>query len=61
MFGKDTFQLPLKETNIHCLDVNKKIGFIKMEELRKAVGIPMYMSVVTSGSTGRRRWGLLQS
>jgi hypothetical protein len=61
MFGKDTFQLLLKETNIHRLDVNKKIEFIKMEELRKVVGITMYVSVVTSGFTGRRPWGLLQS
>jgi hypothetical protein len=30
IFGKDTFQLLLEETNIHCLDVNKNIGFIKM-------------------------------
>jgi hypothetical protein len=47
MFGKDTFNLLLEETNIHRLDVNKKIGYIRMEELRKTIGILMYMSVVS--------------
>jgi hypothetical protein len=41
MFDKGTFQL-LLEMNIHHLDVNKKIRYVKIEELRKAIGILMY-------------------
>jgi hypothetical protein len=52
MFNKDTFQLLLEEMNIHHLDVNKKIGYVKIEELRKAIGILMYMSEVSCPTSG---------
>jgi hypothetical protein len=47
IFGQATFDLLLEQTNIHRLDVNKKIIRISMGELRQAVGILMYMSVIS--------------
>jgi hypothetical protein len=47
IFGQATFELLLEQTNIHRVDVNKKIIRISMGELRQAVGILMYMSVIS--------------
>ncbi len=55
MFGKETFNLLLEQTNIYRTQINKKIAYIEMSELRKAIGIFMYMSVVSLPST-RHYW-----
>jgi hypothetical protein len=47
VFGYDTFEMLLEQTNIHRRDVNKKISVIGMGELRQVVGILFYMSVVS--------------
>ena len=55
IFGQETFNLLLEQTNIHRTVISKKIAYIEMSELRKAIGIFIYMSVVTLPST-RHYW-----
>ena len=46
MFGKETFEMLLEETNIYRVTKKSTVSLITMAELRKVVGILMYISVV---------------
>ncbi len=47
IFSQATFDLLLEQTNIHRVNVNQKFIRILMGELRQAVGILMYMYVIS--------------
>lgn len=46
MFGTDNLKLLLEETNIFRAKEKKTMAVVTMDELRKAIGLLMYMSVV---------------
>jgi hypothetical protein len=47
MFGLDNLELLLEETNIQRANEKRQMAVVSMAELRKAIGILMYMSVVS--------------
>jgi hypothetical protein len=47
MFGEDNLELLLEESNIQRAAVRKQMPVVTMAELRKTIGILMYMGVVS--------------
>jgi hypothetical protein len=47
MFGEDNLQLLLVESNIQRVNEKKQMAVITMTEMRKTIGILMYMSIVS--------------
>ena len=45
IFGEKTFEMLLEQTNIHRVNIKDSAAKVTMVELRKAIGILMYMSV----------------
>jgi hypothetical protein len=51
IFGQRTFEMLLEQTNFHRVNIKDPAARITMGELRKAVGILMYISVVRMPNT----------
>ena len=51
IFGQRTFEMLLEQTNFHRVNIKDSAARITMGELRKAVGILMYISVVRMPNT----------
>jgi hypothetical protein len=51
MFGKETFEMLLEETNIYRVSKQSTAALITIAELRKVVGILMYISVLRMPNT----------
>jgi hypothetical protein len=47
MFGEDNLELLLTETNIHRVGEKRQMAVVTMAELKRTIGILMYMSIVS--------------